>query len=79
MTILGRFFIRARRCPLAHCLALAAVVLFGISFFYAIDQKTVMLSALAKPIITVLLGLPAFAAVMAFIVGSKCRMRYAEP
>ena len=78
MTTLGRFFTRVRKCPFAHALALATIIFFGISFFYAIDQQTVMLSSLAKPIIMVLLGLPAFTAIMAIIVGSKCRMRLNE-
>ena len=75
MSNTGGFLTRVRKCPLAHSLALTTVILFGISFFFALDQKTVMLSPLAKPIILVLLGLPTLTAVITIIIGSKCRMR----
>jgi len=78
MTTVSSIYTRARRCPLAHSMALTTIIFFGITLYYAIEQKTVMLSSLAEPIIAVLLGLPTVTAFITFVVGSKCRMKFAK-
>ena len=75
MNILARFLIRFRRCKLASTLALLSAALYGITFFFAIEQTTVMVSELAKPEVMVLIGLPTLVAVLAVVFSSKCRMK----
>jgi hypothetical protein len=74
MKITATLFDRVAKCPFAFILAVAAVVLFGISFFFALDQTMVMSSELAKPLVAVLIGLPTLTAVLAIIFGYKCRI-----
>jgi hypothetical protein len=76
MRITVTLFNRIAKCPVANSLGLAAVILFGISFCFAIEQTTVMSSALARPIIALLIGMPTLAAIMAIIFGFKCRMGF---
>ena len=47
------------------------IVLFGITLYYAIDQTTVMCSPLALPLVTGLVGLTTFAAIVTAILYSK--------
>jgi hypothetical protein len=60
-----------RRWSLAETLALVTVVLFGITLYYAIDQTTVMCSPLALPLVTGLVGLTTFSAIVTAILYSK--------
>ena len=60
-----------RRWKLADSLALVTTVLFGITLYYAIDQTTVMCSPLALPLVTALVGLTTFAAILTAILYSK--------
>ena len=74
MKITATLYERVTKCPFASALAVASAVLFGISFFFALDQTMVMSSELAKPLIAVLIGLPTFTTVLAIVFGYKCRI-----
>jgi hypothetical protein len=60
-----------RRWSLADTLALVTIVLFGITLYYAIDQTTIMCSTLALPLVTSLVGLTTFSAIITAILYSK--------
>lgn len=73
MNILTLSSSRAWRWSLADSLALLTTALFGTTLYFAIDQTTVMCSPLALPMITGLLGLTAFTAILTAIFYSAAR------
>jgi hypothetical protein len=52
-------------------MALVTVALFGTTLYYAIDQTTVMCNPLALPLVTGLLSLTTYAAIVTAILYSK--------
>ena len=72
--VASRILVHTRRCPFSNTLYLSALFFYSITFYYALEQTTVMTSELAKLIISFLIGVPTITAVLALMTGSSCSL-----
>lgn len=70
--VASRIIVHTRRCPFSKTLYLLTVFFYTITFYYALEQTTVMISDLAKLKILFLIGAPTITAVASLMTGSSC-------
>lgn len=69
INVIPRILVCISSCTLASFLFLITVVFYGIAFFLALEQSTLMTTTLEKQEILLLIVLPSFTAILAFIIG----------